>query len=172
MHRQFSFPVVSAVLFVIAVFASTPARADDFRHHRPHQISCGDLSNLNNLPDTTIMSAEEVQAGPFPFGNVAPTCSSNIASPQLPAFCRVRATSGRGEIKFEVWLPLEGWNGKFEGMGNHGFAGNIEYSDMGPELVKGYALPAPIPATPGIGTALDAEPSSRSSTTAIAASTR
>src|SRR4029450_3407412 len=35
--------------------------------------------------------------------------------------------------------PLEGWNGKFQGLGNHGFAGNIEDSDMGPEPVKGYA---------------------------------
>ena len=139
MHRHFKFPVVSAVLLVIAVFASTPAGADDFRHHRPHQISCGDLANLN-LPDTTIMSAEEVPAGPFPFGNVAPTCSSDIASPLLPAFCRVQGTIGPGQIKFEVWLPLEDWNGKFEGLGNHGFAGNIEYSDMGPELVKGYAV--------------------------------
>ena len=139
MHRHFKFPVVSAVMLVIAVFASTPAGADDFRHHRPHQISCGDLANLN-LPDTTIMSAEEVPAGPFPFGNVAPTCSSDIASPQLPAFCRVQGTIGPGQIKFEVWLPLESWNGKFEGLGNHGFAGNIEYSDMGPELVKGYAV--------------------------------
>jgi len=37
-------------------------------------------------------------------------------------------------------MPLQGWNGKFEGYGNHGFAGNIEYTDMGPELVKGYAV--------------------------------
>jgi hypothetical protein len=99
MHRHFKFPVVSAVLLVIAVFASTPAGADDFRHHRPHQISCGDLANLN-LPDTTIMSAEEVPAGPFPFGNVAPTCSSDIASPLLPAFCRVQGMIGPGQIKF------------------------------------------------------------------------
>jgi feruloyl esterase len=76
----------------------------------------------------------------------APTCSSNIASPQLPAFCRV--TGGIAEpraaepINFEVWLPLTGWNGKFEALGNHGFSGEIEYSDMGPELVKGYAVVA------------------------------
>ena len=50
MHRQFKFSVVSAVLLVIAVFASTPAGADDFQHRRPHQISCGDLANLN-LPE-------------------------------------------------------------------------------------------------------------------------
>jgi feruloyl esterase len=140
MTSHLGFSIVSAVLLVIAVFAPTPAGADDLKHHhRSRQIPCADLPNLN-LPDTTIMSAEEVPAGPFPFGNVAPTCSSDIASPQLPAFCRVQGMIGPVQIKFEVWLPLEGWNGKFEGLGNHGFAGNIEYSDMGPELVKGYAV--------------------------------
>ena len=84
---------------------------------------------------------------------MAPTCSSDIASPQLPAFCRVQGTIGPGQIKFEVWLPLEGWNGKFEGLGNHGFAGNIEYSDMGPELVKGYAVAGTDTRPPGTRTA-------------------
>src|SRR5262245_7598901 len=137
MHRHFSFSVVSTVLFVIAIFASTPARADDLRLDRLPQIPCAGLANLN-LPDTTITMAQEVPAGPFPFGDVTPTCSSDIASPELPAFCRVQGTIGPGQIKFEVWLPLEGWNGKFEGLGNHGFAGNIEHSDMGRAAVTAY----------------------------------
>jgi feruloyl esterase len=74
----------------------------------------------------------------------SPTCSSNIASPQLPAFCRVTAgisTPGALEpINIEVWLPLQNWNGKFVGIGNHGAAGEIEYADMGPHLVRGYAV--------------------------------
>ena len=139
MHHHFSFPIASAVLFVISVFASTPARADDFRHDRLSRIPCADLANLN-LPDTKITMAQEMPAGPFPFGDVEPTCSSDIASPELPAFCRVQGMIGPKQINFEVWLPLEAWNGKFQGYGNHGFAGNIEYSDMGPELVKGYAV--------------------------------
>jgi feruloyl esterase len=99
-----------------------------------------------------------VPAGPFsqvsigdPYASEAttspaPTCSSNIASPQLPAFCRVTAgiaTPGAAEpINIEVWLPLQNWNGKFVGIGNHGFAGEIEYADMGPHLVRGYAVAA------------------------------
>lgn len=101
-------------------------------------MPCADLVQLS-LPDTVIRSAVEVPAGPYPFATTAPTCSSDIASPQLPAFCRVTGVVAP-QITFEVWLPLENWNGKFEGYGNHGFAGNIEYSDMGPELVKGYAV--------------------------------
>jgi len=120
-------------------------------------MSCGELAALS-LPNTTITSAAAVPAGPFsavPIGDpyaaegttgTAPTCSSNITSPQLPAFCRVTggiAEAGAAEpINFEVWLPLQNWNGKFEALGNHGFAGEFEYSDMGPELNKGYAVAA------------------------------
>jgi feruloyl esterase len=139
MARYFSLWVAVTVFLTISVFTRTSAGADDFNHDRLPQIPCADLANLK-LPDTKITSVQEMEAGPFPFGNVAPTCSSDVASPQLPAFCRVQGMIGPGQINFEVWLPLEGWNGKFQGLGNHGFAGNIEYSDMGPELVKGYAV--------------------------------
>jgi feruloyl esterase len=43
------------------------------------------------------------------------------------------------DIHFEVWMPASGWNGKFKGNGNGGFAGSIEYSEMAPDLVRGYA---------------------------------
>lgn len=117
--------------------------------------ACAALANLK-LPQTTITSAMIVPAGPFsqvtvldPYAaegttSPLPTCSSNIASPQLPAFCRVTAgisTPGALEpINIEVWLPLQSWNGKFVGIGNHGAAGEIEYADMGPHLVRGYAV--------------------------------
>ena len=119
------------------------------------QSVCAALANLK-LPQTTITSAMVVPAGPFsqvtvldPYAaegttSPLPTCSSNIASPQLPAFCRVTAgisTPGALEpINIEVWLPLQNWNGKFVGIGNHGAAGEIEYADMGPHLVRGYAV--------------------------------
>ena len=119
--------------------------------------TCAALANLK-LPQTTITSAMIVPAGPFsqvtaldPYAaegttSPLPTCSSNIASPQLPAFCRVTAgisTPGALEpINIEVWLPLQNWNGKFVGIGNHGAAGEIEYADMGPHLVRGYAVGA------------------------------
>jgi feruloyl esterase len=106
-------------------------------------MACIDLATLN-LPNTKIDSATIVPAGPLSAISgstaVAPTCSSDVAAPQLPALCRVQGTVGPGQIKFEVWLPLQGWNGKYQGLGNHGFAGNIEYTDMAPELLKGYAV--------------------------------
>ena len=44
----------------------------------------------------------------------------------LPAFCRVVAEAkptADSDIKIEVWLPVSGWNGKLQGIGNGGFAG-------------------------------------------------
>jgi feruloyl esterase len=61
----------------------------------------------------------------------------------LPAFCRVegvaRPTSD-SEIRFEVWIPpAEAWNGKFQGVGNGGYAGSISYPAMTTALQRGYA---------------------------------
>ena len=85
--------------------------------------SCESLASFK-LPDTTITSASTVAAGafrlPIPGGSAASQFSS------LPAFCRVAATltpSSDSDIKIEVWLPVSGWNGKFQAVGNGGFAG-------------------------------------------------
>src|SRR5204863_9352318 len=43
------------------------------------------------------------------------------------------------DIRFEVWMPVEGWNGRFEGVGNGGLAGTISYPALGTALRDGYA---------------------------------
>jgi feruloyl esterase len=61
---------------------------------------------------------------------------------KTPAFCRVGGVirpSSDSEIHFEVWLPESGWNGRFRGTGNGGFAGSINYSEMAAALRDGYA---------------------------------
>lgn len=61
-------------------------------------------------------------------------------------FCRVRGRlrpSADSDIRFEVWLPEPGaWNGRYQGIGNGGFAGNIAYSGMSWALAGGYAVAA------------------------------
>jgi len=60
----------------------------------------------------------------------------------LPAFCRVAATltpTSDSDIKIEVWLPASGWNGKFQAVGNGGWAGMISYAAMAAALARGYA---------------------------------
>lgn len=61
----------------------------------------------------------------------------------LPAFCRVAATlkpSPDSNIRIEVWMPVFGWNGKFEGTGNGGYAGSIDYWALAAGVRAGYAV--------------------------------
>lgn len=64
----------------------------------------------------------------------------------LPAHCRVAATlkpSSDSDIKMEMYLPAENWNGKFQMMGNGGWAGSIQgLANMQVALRDGYATSA------------------------------
>ena len=92
--------------------------------------ACRALINLS-LTDTTISSAEVVTANSFSAPN-----SNNVMS--LPDFCRVVGVTTPA-VNFEVWLPMENWNGKYNGVGNGGMAGNISYGAMAGALLRGYA---------------------------------
>ncbi len=102
------------------------------------QQPCEHLTKLK-LEQATITSSAVVPAGAFKFP--APT---TIAAPSvdLGAYCRVegvaRPTSD-SEIKFEVWMPVSGWNGKYLQVGNGGFAGHIPAVAMTSPLERGYA---------------------------------
>src|SRR5215467_2884528 len=97
--------------------------------------TCESLASLS-LPNTTIAKAESVAAGAFtPPGGAAPMKN-------LPAFCRVTGSiqpSKDSDIQFEVWMPASGWNGKFEGVGNGGFAGAISYTGLASAIRESYA---------------------------------
>jgi feruloyl esterase len=120
---------MKAVL-LLALFAVTPALSI--------AASCESMSALA-LTATTITLASPVAAGDFalPGGAATPAALKG-----LPAFCRVAATlkpSDDSDIKVEVWLPASGWNGKFQAVGNGGWAGTISYAAMGQALRRGYA---------------------------------
>ena len=97
------------------------------------------------LPNTTITSSSTVAAGAFR----APAAGAGLAGrpafaqyATLPAFCRVTATlapSTDSDIKIEVWMPVLGWNGKLQSVGNGGWAGTISYSSLSWALLEGYA---------------------------------
>ena len=98
---------------------------------------CESLSSLK-LSDTTITSAQLVAAGAFePPGGPAPATLK-----ELPAFCRVTAEirpTKDSDIKLEVWMPAARWNGKYQGVGNGGFAGSISYGALATAVKAGYA---------------------------------
>ena len=104
----------------------------------PSAAACEHLSSLT-LPSTTITLAATVPAG----GLTLPAgAGGGLALRALPAFCRVAATltpTPDSDIKIEVWLPVSGWNGKFEAVGNGGWSGSISYPAMSQALIRGYA---------------------------------
>jgi feruloyl esterase len=109
--------------------------------------SCESLASLA-LPQTQITRAQLVSAGQFaatPAGVLAPGAPSFRPYSALPAFCHVTASirpSSDSDIKIEVWMPAEGWNGKFEGVGNGGWAGTISLQALAAALGRGYAAAA------------------------------
>lgn len=97
--------------------------------------TCDSLSTLK-LAQTTITSAKTVTAGE----KIERPGSGQL--PPTPPYCRVQgviAPSADSHIQFEVWLPESGWNGKYQGIGNGGFAGAISYAPLALAVKAGYA---------------------------------
>jgi hypothetical protein len=96
--------------------------------------SCDSLLKLS-LANTNIVTAESRAPGEFTVPNARPLSN-------LPAFCRVAGSikpSADSDIRFEIWLPAANWNGKFQGVGNGGFAGSIGYSGLADAIRHNYA---------------------------------
>ena len=103
--------------------------------------SCETLKTLK-LANTTISSAEAVEAGKLTLPTSGPGAPPPAAVATVPAFCRVTATlspSADSDIKIEVWMPASGWNGKFEAVGNGGWSGIINYGGLVNAVKRGYA---------------------------------
>ena len=94
------------------------------------------------LKDAKITSAQVVPAGQFSAPGGPQAAGARNPYKTLPEFCRVAATltpSSDSDIKVEVWLPAANWNGKFQAVGNGGWAGVISYSAMADAIRAGYA---------------------------------
>jgi feruloyl esterase len=121
--------------------------------------SCDNVASLV-LPDGKITSATLVAAGSFtPPGGLMMGGPGGLAVfKSAPAFCRVTATltpTPDSDIKIEVWLPAENWNGKLVGIGNGVWAGSISYSALAEPLARGYATVATD--TGHVGSGMDAK---------------
>jgi tannase/feruloyl esterase len=114
--------------------------------------SCESLA-ARALPHAKIDSAQPVAQGAFaaPGGRGREDTAGRGAGGRgparnpyadTPAFCRVSATltpSRDSDIKVEIWMPASGWNGKFQAVGNGGWAGVISYPAMAAAVAAGYA---------------------------------
>ncbi len=133
--RSWTFLAWFAALTAMCACCGSPAVA----------APCASLISLS-VPKAKITLAESVPAGNFkPQATPGMNTGGAPASApfgNLPAFCRVAATltpSSDSDIKIEVWLPASGWNGKFQAVGNGGWAGVISYNALALAVAVGYA---------------------------------
>ena len=109
-----------------AALVSAPAYATS-------PMSCESLAGLG-LPDTVILSAAVVPGGSFDPPGATP--------PIEVTACRVTGSiqpTSDSDIRFELWMPVAGWNGKFLSAGEGGWAGSINYGGIRGALLRGYA---------------------------------
>jgi len=122
------------------------------------QTPCENLKSLS-LSNVTFTAVESVAAGPFrpPTGPAAaqaaaagapvgrggaPGGRGGAPTLMLPAYCRlamVLTPSADSHIEMELWLPAADWNGRFQAVGNGGWAGSITFPAMAQALREGYA---------------------------------
>lgn len=111
-------------LTILCMLAAPAAQAQD------PQDKCRALSGLE-LEQVRDIQAERSGGEGF----VAPQGSDLGA---VPEFCRVTITV-EPAIGIEVWLPAEGWNGRFKGVGGGGYAGTISWSSLAQAVREGFA---------------------------------
>jgi Tannase and feruloyl esterase len=114
--------VASPLTAVAVILCAAPASA----------TVCSDLMRLS-LPNTTVTLAQSYAAGAV----VSGTTTAPVA------LCRVAGTIKPGpqsNVHFEVWIPTDGsWNGKYQQIGNGGFAGSISAGTIANGVSRGYA---------------------------------
>jgi len=129
-------PVISFLLSA----ASKPRMAASFCS----LLACCPAFGASNCEQLTSLASATVEI------TTAQVVRSGIFSPpkgkafeNLPPFCRVAAVlhpSSDSAIRIELWMPETNWNGRLEGTGNGGFAGNIGYGTLSSGVKAGYAV--------------------------------
>jgi hypothetical protein len=124
--------IAIAAGFLVGLFGASLCLADP----------CEELSNLR-LEDTVISLAKTMPAGPFETEGLVPDGPKYHFD--LPSYCRVAGSihpTSDSDIKFEVWMPASGWNGRYRQLGNGGLAGLISYGGLAGTLLQGAAAAA------------------------------
>ena len=142
-HRRLAAAVVPVVaaLAVASIIVAPSGRALGRANASPLAVlaqaapTCASLTTVS-LPNTTINSAVDTPSGqiPPPLPGFPPT--------PVVATCRVHATvttpGADDQIGVDVWMPVSGWNGRFQGVGGSGFVAN-DFNEMAAAVDAGYS---------------------------------
>ncbi|KAK3319951.1 Tannase/feruloyl esterase [Cercophora scortea] len=132
----------ATVLFGLPAIAfPSPSFWTSYSHRRAAQLECNQASFASVLPpEATIETVAAVPEGGS-YGGGADDVAYPINPTRLPALCAVTVkvqSSASSSYRFGLFLPTA-WNGKFLTIGNGGFAGGINWLDMGPGPHYGMA---------------------------------
>jgi len=124
----------SAVLGAIALVASSA----------PAQESCANLKSLKiqnvTIAATQTYGPQHVLVLHIPKSPFAEAHDLRVSDP----ICRVTAyatPTSDSHIEIELWLPESSrWNKKYEGVGNGGFIGAVDYDEMFAGFERGYSV--------------------------------
>lgn len=106
--------------------------------------ACENLKRLR-LSDTTITVAESHAAATQEFESRGAPGMIGLppAKAALPAYCRVAGSirpTPDSDIRFEVWLPVQNWNHRYQQVGNGGLAGSVPVDSLIVPLQQGWAV--------------------------------
>lgn len=125
-------PVVASMIALLALapFGARQAQAASCESLEGKKLGIGIVTEATSItPPFTVVGKDP----PRPVTIAVPFCLAKGAL----------TPTTDSEIKFEVWLPpASAWNGKYQGVGNGGFAGSLIYPAMNWALETGYAVSA------------------------------
>jgi feruloyl esterase len=138
MSRGKVLAAMAAGLGVISALAGAAVMGSGAGAARAATGPAGDCAALTSvqIDNGKIVSATSVKP-PFQ----TPPIFMYTGTVRVP-FCRVAGVltpTPSSEIHFEVWLPEEGYTGRFAGVGNGGLTGAIFYATMSRMVNRGYA---------------------------------
>ncbi|AXQ27936.1 tannase/feruloyl esterase family alpha/beta hydrolase [Solimonas sp. K1W22B-7] len=103
--------------------------------------ACDSLGKMQ-LQNGEVLSVDRVRGG---FHLDWRSMLLGIPGFSLPPSCRVELRlrpSPQSNVHALVWMPESGWNGRYQGIGNGGFAGSIDTLSLTVALSRGYAVSA------------------------------
>jgi feruloyl esterase len=115
--------------FGAIILAAQPAQAQ--------VTNCESLLTSFKFPNATITGATLQPGGPYCGTDTWHVCFTN-----LPPSCQVTAEmtpTSDSDINVTVWMPTEGYNGRFLGTGNGGYGGNYFQSELAQGINDGFA---------------------------------
>lgn len=100
------------------------------------------FSSILSSHNATVLSAVPLANGST-YGEGAADIPYPTNPTNLPALCALTinvTTSPESNFRFGLFLPTSTWNGRFLTVGNGGFAGGINWLDMGAGVRYGFAV--------------------------------